>query len=86
MSPQHQVLMTASQLGQILQASRKARKLSQSALATKLGLSQSRVSHLEQHAQELSLEQLMAWCSALGLELAVGTSGGYASPATQTDW
>jgi len=90
MSSPHQVLMTASQLGQVLQASRKARKMSQAALATRVGLSQSRVSHLEQHAEELSFGQLMAWSAALGLELALGPRGGTlppgAVPDTQTDW
>ena len=78
--------MTASQLGQLLLSARKARKISQASLASRLNLGQSRVSHLEQHANELSVEQLMAWCSALGLEIAIGPRGGKAELSTQADW
>lgn len=56
-------LITAGQLGAMLQAARKAEGLTHSALASRIGLSQSRGSHLELHA----------WCAALGLELAVRT-------------
>lgn len=80
-------LVTAGQLGAMLQASRKALGLTQSALASRIGLSQSRVSHLELHAQELSVEQLLAWCAALDLELAVGIRGSTAASLTPaTDW
>jgi len=54
------LILTPSQLGQVLKAARQARKLSQAALASRLGLSQSRVSHLEAHAEELSMAQLLA--------------------------
>lgn len=56
----------------MLQATRKAQGLTQSALAARIGLSQSRVSHLELNAHELSMAQLLAWCAALGLELTIG--------------
>lgn len=80
-------LVTAGQLGTLLQAARKAQGLTQSALASRIGLSQSRVSHLELNAHELSVEQLLAWCAALGLELAVGTRGSAAaSTAPITEW
>jgi len=85
-SPSH-VLITATQLGSVLQAARKAKGLTQSALAGRIGLSQSRVSYLELNAHELSVEQLLAWCGALGLELAIGTRGAPASSsAAQADW
>ena len=86
MSPPVHVLVTPSQLGSILQAARKARGLTQSALASRIGASQSRVSQLEQAPHNLNVEQLLAWCSALGLELAVGTSGSHASSGKQADW
>lgn len=85
MTPRHQALMTASQLGQLLLSARKARKISQATLATRLGLSQSRVSHLELHTNELSVAQLMAWCSALGLELAIGARSDN-TPSTPAGW
>lgn len=72
MPPLHLPLMTADQLGLQLLSTRKARKMSQAVLASRVGISQSRVSHLENHPEELSFGQLMSWCSALGLELAIG--------------
>ena len=80
-------LVTAGQLGAMLQAARTAQGLTQSELASRIGLSQSRVSYLELHAQDLSVEQLLAWCAVLGLELSVGARGSaaqWAPPAT--DW
>ncbi|NBD22161.1 helix-turn-helix domain-containing protein [Aquabacterium fontiphilum] len=65
-------LLTAAQLGPTLVSARKARRISQAALAERIGLSQSRVSYLELHPGDLSVDQLMAWCAALGLELTVG--------------
>lgn len=79
-------LVTVGQLGSMLLAARKAQGLTQSALASRIGLSQSRVSHLELNAHELSVEQLLAWCAALGLELAVGARGKAAVSTTTTDW
>ena len=70
----------------MLQVARKAQGLTQSALAARIGLSQSRVSHLELNAHELSVEQLLAWCASLGLELAVGSRGKAAVSTTPTDW
>lgn len=74
------VLFTSPQLGQILQASRKAKKLSQTQLAKRLVLNQSRVSHLEKNPEQLSFAQLIKWCAVLGLELSVGLRK---SPAEQ---
>ena len=87
MPPTSHTLITAVQLGSVLQAAGKAQGLTHAALAGRIGLSQSRVSHLELNADELSVGQLLAWCAALGLELAVGERGSpAASSAVQTDW
>ncbi len=87
MPPSSHPLVTPGQLGAMLQAARKTQGLTQSALAGRIGLSQSRVSHLELNAEELSVGQLLAWCAALGLELTVGTRGSPAVPSTvQADW
>lgn len=67
-----QPLVTAFQLGQLLKAARKRLKLTQAQVAGRLGLSQNRVSHLEQHPQELSFQQLLGWCAVIGLELQLG--------------
>lgn len=86
MPPPAHVLITPSQLGSVLQAARKAKGMTQSALAGRIGVSQSRVSQLEQNPNNLTVEQLLAWCSTLGLELAIGTHGAHASSGTQADW
>ncbi|CAK7010843.1 helix-turn-helix domain-containing protein [Kerstersia gyiorum] len=87
MLPASYPLVTPGQLGATLQAARKAAGLTQSELASRIGLSQSRVSHLELHAQELSVGQLLAWCATLGLELSVGARGSEAlSAASAMDW
>lgn len=66
-----QPLLTALQLGQMLRAARKQRRLTQAGVGTRLGLSQNRVSHLESHADELSVRQLLTWCAVVGLELSL---------------
>lgn len=67
-----QLLLTASQLGQLLVSTRKRHKLTQAAVATRVGLSQNRISYLENHADEISVKQLLSWCSVLELELHLG--------------
>lgn len=78
-------LVTALQLGQLLKAARKRRKLTQAEVAARLGLSQNRVSYLEQHPDELSFRQLLGWCTAVGLELRLGTRESL-DPASNTEW
>ena len=61
----------ASQLGAVLQGARKNHKLTQAQLGERLGLSQRRVSELERAPGTLSVDQLMALCAQLGLQLTV---------------
>lgn len=75
-----QALVTALQLGQLLKAARKRRKLTQAQVAGRLGLSQNRVSHLEMHPDELSFKQLLGWCAAVGLELQLAEREASSSP------
>jgi HTH-type transcriptional regulator/antitoxin HipB len=83
-----QPIVTPTQLGIVLQGMRKSRKLSQAQLAARLGLSQNRLSELERNPGTLSVEQLLALCAQLGLQLTVqardGTDASPAPPAT--DW
>ncbi|WP_433694814.1 helix-turn-helix domain-containing protein [Herbaspirillum seropedicae] len=65
-------LLTTSQLGQLLVAARKRKKLTQAEVATRLGLSQNRISHLEHHPHEISTKQLLSLCATLELELRTG--------------
>lgn len=68
-----QILSVADQVGTLLQAARKSARLSQTDLARRLGISQSRMSAMELDPSSISLEQLLALCSALNLELLVQT-------------
>ena len=70
-----QILSVADQAGPLLQAARKSAGLSQTALARRLGISQSRMSAMELDPGSISLAQLLAMCSALRLELLVQTRG-----------
>ena len=62
----------ASQLGQLLASTRKRHKVTQATVGTRVGLSQNRISYLESHPDEISVKQLLSWCSALELELQLG--------------
>lgn len=64
-------LVTPTQLGQILKTSRKTSQLSQTELASRVGLSQSRISAFEQKPENINLGQLLSVLNALGLELTV---------------
>jgi HTH-type transcriptional regulator/antitoxin HipB len=70
--PTSYLLLTAAQLGQLLIATRKRHQLTQTAVANRVGLSQNRISYLEQHPDEISVKQLLSWCSALELDLRLG--------------
>ena len=49
------------------------------------GLSQNRVSYLEQHPEELSFKQLLAWCAVIGLELRLGERDS-TNPPNRAEW
>ena len=70
-----QILSVTDQAGPLLQAARKSAGLSQTALARRLGISQSRMSAMEFDPGSISLAQLLAMCSALNLELVLQTRG-----------
>ncbi len=77
-------LLTATQLGLLLRAARKRRGLTQAEVGARLGLSQNRVSHLEGHADELSVKQLLTWCAVVGLELSVAERQSLSSETKMT--
>ena len=77
-----QLLSTPSQLGPLLKSGRRAAGLSQTELARRMGISQSRISHMELHPESVSLEQLLALFGLLGIELIVQSKSG-AHPAQE---
>ena len=66
-----QPITHATQIGASLQARRKSLELSQADVGGRLGLSQNRISELENQPQSLTAEQLLAWLNVLGLELGI---------------
>jgi HTH-type transcriptional regulator/antitoxin HipB len=74
-----QIISLAEQFTPILQAARKTAGLSQTELAQRLGLSQSRMSYMELEPSSIALDQLLRLCAALQLELVVQTK---ASPVS----
>jgi HTH-type transcriptional regulator / antitoxin HipB len=69
-------LINTRQIGATLAARRKELGLSQTEVASRLGLSQNRLSELESRPETMTTEQLLALANVLGLELtlAVRTS------------
>lgn len=80
-------LRTPVQIGSLLQGARKAKKMTQTDLAARVGLSQSRLSYLESHPGELSVNQLLLLAAALGVDLQIGMrdAGSGSSPPGE-DW
>ena len=66
-----QPIVTSAQLGTLLVNVRKSRKLTQAQLGARLGLSQKRVSELELAPGTQSVDQLLAICAQLGLQLSL---------------
>lgn len=64
-------IVTSAQLGALLVNVRKSRKLTQAQMGARLGLSQKRVSELELASGTLSVDQLLAICAQLGLQLSL---------------
>ena len=77
-------VVTAASLGRILQSARKSQGLNQTQLAARVGVSQARLSALEREPGTISVDQLLAMCSSLGLQLSIAPRDANAPPAT--DW
>ena len=82
---QHRIL-TANQLGLLLQAARKAGHFTQARLAAQMGLSQSRLSKIEHDLSSATVQQLLDLCSVLDIELVMQTGlRAASSPRTPTE-
>jgi HTH-type transcriptional regulator/antitoxin HipB len=79
-----QVINHPNQLGEILRARRKMRKLPQKALSAKVGLSQSRLSMLEADTAALTIDRLLLLAKQLGLEIVVQDQA--EEDATKAEW
>lgn len=71
----------ASQLKQLLKSLRKSRQMTQSELARRLGVVQSRVADIERDPGAVSVEQLLQVLAMLGAQVVVRqTDTGHAAP------
>jgi HTH-type transcriptional regulator/antitoxin HipB len=71
----NQILSIPDQLGPLIQAARKTNGLSQTELAKRLGVGQSRVSAMELDPGSIRVDQLITIFAALNLELKVQSKG-----------
>lgn len=83
-----QILSLSKQLGPILQSARKAAGLSQTELAQRLGISQSRVSAMELDPGSINVDQLLALLAALNHEVLVQPRKSFAEErdSNTPDW
>ena len=74
---------TPTQLGAHLSGRRKQLKLSQADVASRLGLSQNRLSELESRPETLTVEQLLALLNVFGIEMILREPAG---GKTKVEW
>lgn len=77
-----QLLTNSTQLGHIIKARRKALGLTQQALATKLAITQNRMSQIEADAGKLGFDRMVDLFNILGLDLVVQDR----QPRSKGDW
>jgi HTH-type transcriptional regulator/antitoxin HipB len=64
-------IQTPTQLKAALQSLRRGQRLSQSEFGRKVGLSQERISAIENHPERITTDQLLTLLMALGVELVI---------------
>jgi HTH-type transcriptional regulator / antitoxin HipB len=79
-----QLITTPLQVGEILRGRRKARRISQHELATKIGIGQARLSVLEADPTSLPLDRLILLAKLLGLELVIQDKA--EEPPSKAEW
>jgi HTH-type transcriptional regulator/antitoxin HipB len=77
-----QLLNNSTQLAHVLKARRSALALTQQALATKLGITQNRLSQIETNPGTLGFERMLELFNLLGLDLVVQDR----KPGKKVDW
>ena len=74
-------IQTPTQLKTALRTLRRTRELSQSELGRKIGLSQERISAIENHPERITTDQLLTLLMALGAELVIKSRPTQAKPS-----
>lgn len=83
----HAIITNPAQVAEILRGRRKARGISQQQLASKLGISQSRLSEIEAGNSALTLDRLIAIANVLDLQLVVNDKADKPSKSrAQASW
>lgn len=82
-SRREQRLVTEAQLGELVRQRRRARGLSQREVASKLGVTQTRLSELEGGKAHVTLERLIALAQLLDLEVVLRDRESETAP---TEW
>lgn len=78
-----QLISTTRQVAEIIRGRRKARRISQHELATKVGISQARLSILEADPARLPLDRLILLAKLLDLELVIQDKADEPKPKAQ---
>lgn len=82
-------ITTSGQLSPFLKHMRAQQGLSQAALGMKIGLSQERISRIENHPETVTLDQILTVLMALNATLTVEakpTAGSKKSPNSASEW
>lgn len=77
---------TAAQLAPLLKAFRASRKLTQSDLAERLGVTQQALSALEREPQAASFERLLSVLSVLGVEIVLRDASTRGKTQSSGEW
>ncbi len=80
------VVRTSGQLGPILKKLRKGKGWSQQALGEKVGLSQERISVIENHPEKVSLDSLLTVLMALEVEMQIAPKGKEPANLPKENW
>lgn len=74
-------IATPGQLKTALRVLRRNQRLNQSELGRKVGLSQERISAIENHPERVTTDQLLTLLMALGVELVIKPRSAQANPS-----
>jgi HTH-type transcriptional regulator/antitoxin HipB len=77
------VARTPEQLGQVLKACRKNRRMTQAKVGAKVGVRQAQISSIETHGADITVDTLYRLLSALGLELVLRDIHARGTPPTE---
>lgn len=80
------VVRTSGQLGPILKRLRKENGWSQQAFGEKVGLSQERISAIENHPEKVSLDSLLTVLMALDVELQIAPKSTGVNSLPKENW